>query len=94
MFGAGVFSTERFLYEAVGALYWLRWSANEGTALTVHDEASEALAEEARCSNRRGGVDADADADAGGERVGSTRRRAPPTPGGTRGASQQHRGAL
>ena len=35
MFGAGVFSTERFLYEAVGTLYWLRWSP-AGTELAVH----------------------------------------------------------
>ena len=35
MFGAGVSSTERFLYEAVGTLYWLRWSP-AGTELAVH----------------------------------------------------------
>ena len=35
MFGAGVFSTERFLYEAVGTLYWLRWSpAGTGSPCT------------------------------------------------------------
>ena len=54
LFGAGIFSSRRFLYEAVGALYWLRWSANEGTALTVHDEASEALAERLRIETEEG----------------------------------------
>jgi hypothetical protein len=37
LFGAGVFSTERFLYEAVGTLYWLRWSPG-GTELVVHEQ--------------------------------------------------------
>ena len=37
LFGPGVFSTERFLYEAVGTLYWLRWSPG-GTELVVHEQ--------------------------------------------------------
>ena len=64
MFGAGVFSTERFLYEAVGTLYWLRWSP-AGTELAVHAH-DDAFVEEAALFETD--ADADADADAGGER--------------------------
>ena len=62
MFGAGVFSTERFLYEAVGTLYWLRWSP-AGTELAVHAH-DDAFVEEPALFETA----ADADADAGGER--------------------------
>ena len=66
MFGAGVFSTERFLYEAVGTLYWLRWSP-AGTELAVHAH-DDAFVEEPALFETDADVDADADADAGGER--------------------------
>jgi len=64
MFGAGVFSTERFLYEAVGTLYWLRWSP-AGTELAVHAHDDAFVEEPASFETD---ADADADADAGGER--------------------------
>ena len=66
MFGAGVFSTERFLYEAVGTLYWLRWSP-AGTELAVHAH-DDAFVEEPASFETDADVAADADADAGGER--------------------------
>ena len=44
LFGAGIFSQRRFLYEAVGVLYWLRWSAADGTELSVHRGEGTALA--------------------------------------------------
>mmetsp|Transcript_6028 Transcript_6028/g.22785 ORF Transcript_6028/g.22785 Transcript_6028/m.22785 type:complete len:557 (-) Transcript_6028:2879-4549(-) len=36
-FGTGVFTKNRFLYEAVGTLYWLKWSPSGGTSMTVHE---------------------------------------------------------
>ena len=36
-FGQGMFTKNRFLYDAVGTLYWLKWTANDGTEITVHE---------------------------------------------------------
>ena len=81
MFGAGVFSTERFLYEAVGTLYWLRWSPPGRAAVHAHDDA---FVEEPALFETDADVDADADADAGGERRDGDARRAPPGGGNAR----------
>lgn len=42
-FGAGIFSPRRFLYEAVGVLYWMQWSAKDGTKISVHRGEGSAL---------------------------------------------------
>ena len=48
LFGDGILSERRFLYEAVGTLYWLTWSAADGTRLTVHDGGADAMVEKLR----------------------------------------------
>ena len=36
LFGRGMLSRGRFLYDAAGTLYWMRWAPEAGTAVTVH----------------------------------------------------------
>ena len=64
MFGAGVFSTERFLYEAVGTLS----AAVERRPAGAPCPRRRAFVEEPASFETAADVDADADADAGGER--------------------------
>ena len=76
MFGAGVFSTERFLYEAVGTLYWLRWSP-AGTELVVHAH-DDAFVE-----------DADAESGLGAETGADAEARRPSRAGGAGGNARR-----
>lgn len=46
LFGRGVLSRGRFLYDAAGTLYWMRWAPEAGTAVTVHRGDPDALCEE------------------------------------------------
>ena len=36
LFGPGIVTKKRFLYEAAGTLCWLDWSASDGASLSVH----------------------------------------------------------
>ena len=46
LFGRGMLSRGRFLYDAAGTLYWMRWAPEAGTAVTVHRGDPDALCEE------------------------------------------------
>lgn len=46
LFGRGMLSRGRFLYDAAGTLYWMRWAPEAGTAVKVHRGDPDALCEE------------------------------------------------
>ena len=56
LFGSGIISQRRFLYETVGTLYWLQWSAADGTVLSVHRGDGSALVEKLKLAITPRGV--------------------------------------
>ena len=44
LFGPGIISSRRFLYETVGVLHWLQWTAGDGTRMSVIRETDEVMA--------------------------------------------------
>ena len=59
LFGQGILSKGRFLYDAAGTLYWMRWSPDAGTSVTVHRGDPDALCEELAMTPPWGSVDDD-----------------------------------
>ena len=59
LFGQGILSKGRFLYDAAGTLYWMRWSPDAGTSVTVHRGDPDALCEELAMAPPWGSVDDD-----------------------------------